>query len=252
MAVNEAARRGFERQADAYERGRPTYPQPVIDWLARHLELAPGRTAVDVGAGTGKLTRALTLFGPELIAIEPVAGMRSVLERELPSVRVLDGTAELIPLPKGVADALLVGQAFHWFDAPAALREFHRVLRSGGRLALVWNVRDRSQPLQRAIDQITEPRRGDTPSQADRDWRAAVTESGQFRLRDELRLPFELPVARDTFMDRIMSVSFIAALEESGRHEIQRRLEALAAEHPEPWAYICEAYVFERSEESDG
>src|SRR5438067_5347592 len=128
MSVHESARRGFERQADAYERGRPPYPCEATSWLVEMLRLGPARTVVDVGAGTGKLTRALLPSGAELIAVEPVAAMRNVLERELPIARALDGTAESLPLPNAAADAIVVGQAFHWFDAPAALREFHRVL----------------------------------------------------------------------------------------------------------------------------
>ena len=97
----------------------------------------PGRTAVDVGAGTGKLTRALSGSGATLIAVEPVAEMRAVLERELPEVRALESTAESLPLDDASVDAVVVGQAFHWFDAPAALTEFRRVLGEGGRLGLV-------------------------------------------------------------------------------------------------------------------
>lgn len=246
MAVHEAARRGFEREAEAYERGRPNYPLAAIDWIARQLDLGPGRTAIDVGAGTGKLTRELMPLGAAVIAVEPVAAMRAVLERELPGVRTLDGTAEAIPLPDASADAILVGQAFHWFDAPRALDEFHRVLRPGRRLALVWNVRDRSQPLQTAVDEITEPLRGGTPSQAQGAWRSAFTDGRRFALRDELTLPFDLKLATETFVDRIMSISFIAALDDPERHDVQSRVEALAAEHPEPWAYRCETHVFER------
>lgn len=252
MALHEAARRGFERQADAYERGRPAYALRAIEWIAQRLDLKPGRTVIDVGAGTGKLTRPLRALGAEVIAIEPVAGMRSVLERELPGVRAFDGTAEAMPLPNTCADAVVVGQAFHWFDAPRALNEFRRVLRPGGRLALVWNMRDRSQPLQQAINEITEPLRGDTPSQAGGGWRPAFAQSRQFALRDELSLPFELELARETFVDRIMSISFVAALDDPERHEVERRVQALASAHPEPWAYVCEAYIFDRIGESDG
>jgi SAM-dependent methyltransferase len=160
MTIHDAARRGFGREAEAYERGRPEYPPPATMWFVAQLGLSAGRIVVDVGAGTGNLTRALLASGADVIAVEPVAAMRAVLERELPTARALEGVAESIPLPDGAADAIVAGAAFHWFDGPGALAEFHRVLRPGGRVGLIWNARDREQPLQRSIDVLTEPLRG--------------------------------------------------------------------------------------------
>jgi SAM-dependent methyltransferase len=247
MTVHDAARQGFTRQADAYERGRPTYPPAATAWLVEQLGLAPGRTVVDVGAGTGKLTRAIVPSGATVIAVEPVAAMRAVLERELPAVQAVEGTAESLPLGDGVADAIVVGQAFHWFDATAALAEFHRVLNGHGRLGLVWNARDRRQELQRAIDEITEPLRGDTPSQAGGGWRPALERSRLFEPAGELRVPWLLEVEPETVVDRIGSISFIAAMDERPRAEVLDRVRDLAAEHPEPWAYVTQVYVYEAS-----
>lgn len=246
MSVHESARRGFERQADAYERGRPTYPPETTEWLIAELALRSGRTVVDVGAGTGKLTRALLPSGARVIAVEPVAAMRAVLDRELPSATAVDGTAESLPLANGSADAIVVGQAFHWFDAPAALAEFHRVLGAGGRFGLVWNVRDRGQELQRMIDEITEPLRGDTPSQSGSAWRAALEASALFAPVAETSNRFELELDEGTFVDRIGSISFIAALDDERREDVLARVRVLAAEHPEPWSYVTEVYVYER------
>jgi SAM-dependent methyltransferase len=247
MPVHESARKGFERNADAYERGRPTYPAQATAWLVENLGLGPGRTVVDVGAGTGKLTRALVPSGADVIAVEPVAAMRAVLERELPTARTIDGTAESLPLQDGAADAIVVGQAFHWFDGHGALAEFHRLLRADGRLGLIWNVRDRRQELQRKIDQITEPLRGDTPSVASGKWRAALEQSALFWPVGELEVPFELDLDPDTFVDRIASISFIAALDDSRHEEVLVHARALAAEHPEPWAHVTEVNVYERA-----
>ncbi len=131
MRIDDAAE-GVGRAADAYERGRPAYPVPAVAWLAEALGVAPGTVVVDLGAGTGKLTRMLAAYGATLVAVEPVAAMRAKLAASMPGMRALEGTAESMPLPDGSADAVTVGQAFHWFDGERALAEIHRVLRPHG------------------------------------------------------------------------------------------------------------------------
>ena len=149
---------------EAYERARPDYPPEAIAWLAQALDLRAGRTVVDLAAGSGKLTRPLAVLGCEVIAIEPVAEMRAAIG---PTARALDGTAEAMPLPDDSADAVTVGQAFHWFDGPAALAEIERVLRPGGALALVWNRRPvESSALHAAISELIAPDRGVAPAHA--------------------------------------------------------------------------------------
>ena len=142
--IHEAAAVGFARGADAYERGRPEYPADALE----PLRLSPDLTVLDLAAGTGKLTRPLAASGARVIAVEPVAEMRAALPS---SVETLDGTAESIPLGDGSVDLVTVGQAFHWFDGDAALAEIHRVLRPGGRLALVWNRRVEDAPVNAEI-----------------------------------------------------------------------------------------------------
>jgi ubiquinone/menaquinone biosynthesis C-methylase UbiE len=137
--VHAAAARGFARSADAYERARPDYPAEAIAWLAERVGLGPGRTVVDLAAGTGKLTRPLADNGARVIAVEPVAEMRAALPA---SVEALDGTAESIPLDDGSVDLVTVAQAFHWFDGDAALAEIARVLRPEGRLVIEIMHRD--------------------------------------------------------------------------------------------------------------
>src|SRR5215211_7533331 len=137
MTIHPTAR-AFAQAAEVYERARPDYPREAFDGLA----LERGMHIVDVGAGTGKFTRELVTRGARVTAVEPVREMRDVLARVLPDVEVLEGTAEAIPVGDGVADVVTVAQAFHWFDATRALPEIHRVLRRGGLVALVWNVRD--------------------------------------------------------------------------------------------------------------
>lgn len=130
--------RSFGAAADLYERARPEYPDAAVDWLL------PGgaRTVLDLGAGTGKLTRALAARGLEVVAVEPIDEMRANLAAALPEVRALKGTAEEIPLPDASVDAITVAQAWHWVDPERATAEVARVLRPGGTLALIWNRRD--------------------------------------------------------------------------------------------------------------
>jgi SAM-dependent methyltransferase len=245
--IHDAASRGFSRDALAYERGRPGYPEEALAWLIGVLEAGPGRVVVDVGAGTGKLTRQLAASGAEIVAVEPVAAMRELLETGLPGVRTLAASAEALPLDDGSADAVVSGQAFHWFDGPRALVEFHRVLRPGGRLGLIWNTRREEQPLQRGIEEIIAPYRGDTPSHKSGAWRDAFEEVPLFELVDELSVAHEQEIDRDLLIDRVASTSFIAALPAEERTRVVARVASLAEREPPRLAYLAEVFVFSRS-----
>lgn len=248
MSIHEDARRGFGRGADAYERGRPGYPAKAIRWLERRLELGPGRTVVDVGAGTGKLTRELVASGAAVIAVEPVAAMRAVLEQAVPEARAMDGTAEAIPVGDGSVDAIVVAQAFHWFDGPAALAEFHRVLRPDGRIALIWNGRLREQPLHRAINEIVEPYRRDTPTHYRGEWRESIACTALFTPVGDLEVPFEQDLDADQLVDRVGSTSFIAALPDAERERVLARIRDLAArtDGPVRLGYVTQVYLYQR------
>lgn len=128
----------FGAAADTYERARPSYPEAAIDWLLPEH----GRAVLDLGAGTGKLTRQLVARGLEVTAVEPSAGMLDELRQAVPEATAIAGSAESIPLAPDSVDAVLVAQAWHWVDVPAASLEVARVLRPGGRLGLIWNTRD--------------------------------------------------------------------------------------------------------------
>ncbi len=142
----------FGGAAATYERGRPPYPPEALDWL-----LPPGaRRVLDLGAGTGKLTRELVGRGLDVVAVEPLDGMRAELSRVLPDTPVLDGSAEHIPLPDGSLDAVLAAQAWHWVTPERAAPEVARVLRPGGTLGLVWNERDEREPWVARLNQIVE------------------------------------------------------------------------------------------------
>jgi SAM-dependent methyltransferase len=140
----------FGSQAAAYERGRPSYPPEAIDWLLP----SRARDVLDLGAGTGKLTTRLVERGLNVVAVDPIAEMLEVLRSALPDTSALLGTAEQIPLPDDSVDAVLVGQAWHWFDPGQAIPEVVRVLRRGGRLGLVWNTRDERLGWVKELDRI--------------------------------------------------------------------------------------------------
>ncbi len=150
MPIAEPAARGFEAAADLYEARRPSYPDVAITWLASELEIEESSQLLDVGAGTGKLTRQLVRRTPRVIALEPVRAMWAQFRSAL-DVPIAQAVAEALPVRTGSVDAVLVGQAFHWFDFEPALAEIHRVLRPGGarqprrhRIGEIFNIRSSS------------------------------------------------------------------------------------------------------------
>ena len=140
----------FGPAAHIYERGRPPYPAPAIDWL-----LPPGEPRVlDLGAGTGKLTRQLAGLGLPVTAVDPSEGMLAQLRRVLPGVPAHLGSAERIPLPDDSVDLVLIAQAWHWVDPDRAVPEIARVLSPGGRLGILWNLRDEDAEWVRRLEEI--------------------------------------------------------------------------------------------------
>jgi SAM-dependent methyltransferase len=139
----------FGAVAEEYDRYRPAPPQAALDWL---LPVRIG-VALDVGAGTGALTRVLLARAEEVTAIEPDSRMHSVIARRLPQVRLLEGRAESLPLPDASVDAVLISSAWHWMDPQWAVPEVARVLRSGGVFAIIWNGLDQEAPLGAALRQ---------------------------------------------------------------------------------------------------
>lgn len=137
----------FGAAADVYDRSRPSYPVEAVRWL-----LPEGATRVlDLGAGTGRLTGLLLDLGMDVVAVEPLEKMRAYIPAR---AQVLAGSAELLPLPDASVDAVLVGQAFHWFDPELTLPEVARVLRPGGTFGLLWNVKDEIVDWVRELHQL--------------------------------------------------------------------------------------------------
>jgi ubiquinone/menaquinone biosynthesis C-methylase UbiE len=236
--------RPFELVADLYERARPEYPAEATAWLAERLDLREGRDVLDLGAGTGKLTRALVQTGAHVIAVEPGDAMRAELVRAVPDAEALRGAAENIPLPDASVDAVTVGQAFHWFRHDEALPELRRVLRPGGGVGLLWNMRDQESPLQRVVNDLIASLVPPARAVAG-DSSRILAESDLFGPLEERRVTFVQQLDADALVQRIASISFVAAASAEQRGRIEQQLRELVAENGGVVAfpYVTDVYV---------
>jgi ubiquinone/menaquinone biosynthesis C-methylase UbiE len=180
---------GFGAAADVYRHGRPGYPQALIGSIVPRA----ARRVLDLGAGTGKLTSLLVETGIEVVAVEPDAAMRAQLAAAVPGATIRAGTAERIPLPDGSVDAVVVAQAWHWFDASAAVPEIARVLTPGD------------------TEPVPGPPFGD-PERLDIRWRHTTTTAG--------------------IVDLVASRSYVITLSERERGRLLADVEHLLATHP--------------------
>jgi ubiquinone/menaquinone biosynthesis C-methylase UbiE len=234
VPVHQVADSGFDAEAASYERARPSYPADCVAWLADHLGIRAGRAVLDLAAGTGKLTRLLEPRGAKLFAAEPVDGMRAILHTTSPSVPVLSATAEQLPFRSRSLDAIVVAQAFHWFDAPVALAEAARVLGPGGRLGLVWNARDRSHPHVDALWSIMDRVEKKAPWRQHEEWReSAFTETPYFGPLHEATFRHDQMMTIDEVVDRFRSVSHVAVLPETEKARILQEVRACVLTHPD-------------------
>jgi SAM-dependent methyltransferase len=223
----------FGRAVSDYERGRPAYPREAVDWIVERAgearAAADGRLdrAVDVGAGTGKFTASLVAHGLEVTAVEPDHTMLSRLATNHPSVAALAGSAESLPVDDASVDLVAFAQAWHWVDAPSASVEAARVLRPGGSLALVWNIRD-----------------------ADVDWVARLgeimgsSEAEQYSSEEPLLGPpfvaaeyaqfrWENPLSREELLAMITSRSYVITMDAAERDAMLARVGQLLDTHPQ-------------------
>jgi len=184
-----------------------------------------------------------------VIAVEPLEEMRAELARAAPAAEALDGTAEAIPLEPASADGVTVGQAFHWFDPEPAAAEIARVLRPGGALALVWNIRELDDPLQARINELLLPYRRDTPSEHVQPWRDVLEAHAAFGPLELRSFPWVHPHTADELADRISSISFIARLDENERARLLERVREAVAGVPEPFgfSYRTDVFVYPRA-----
>jgi SAM-dependent methyltransferase len=230
--------------AESYERRRPTYPAALLDWLVDRLRLRPGTTVIDLGAGTGKLTRDLVPTGAHVIAVEPLAEMRAQLETVVPDAEVLSGSAEELPLPDNSVDAVVAASAFHWFETERALEEIHRVLVPGGALATVGNGRDLADPLQGQVQTVIGPYL--PTAEQILSWIPVVDASPLFGPAEKFATTFEQWFDADGLAERIGTISYIARLPDDERARVLEQVRELGAAQPEspfPFRYRTETRV---------
>ncbi|RYE10881.1 MAG: class I SAM-dependent methyltransferase [Hyphomicrobiales bacterium] len=232
MSTVHHAAAGFDADADRYARGRPDYPAELDLWLTSTLGLAPGKTAIDLGAGTGKFTRRLVSSGARVIAVEPAAAMREKLTADLPGIETLDGMATAIPLPDESADAIVCAQAFHWFATADALAEMRRVLKPGGKLGLIWNTRDDDVAWVKHLATMIDPYEGDAPRYHSGAWRRVFPAEGFAPLAEAVFRHEHAGPVEQVIVDRLLSVSFIASRSLAERDALAARLRAFAASEP--------------------
>lgn len=214
----------FGSQAAAYERGRPSYPPAAVDWLLSPAVGGPVRDVLDLGAGTGKLTSRLVERGLDVVAVDPITELLDVLRATLPATPALLGTAEQIPLPDNSVDAVLVAQAWHWFDPERAVAEVVRVLRPGGRLGLLWNVRDERLGWVRDFGRIVG---------LEHDWaNATVALPEPFTDVQTHRVEWTNYVTREALIDYVASRSYCITSPAEVRTRTLDEVRTLLATHP--------------------
>jgi ubiquinone/menaquinone biosynthesis C-methylase UbiE len=239
--IDEVAAKGFDAGAASYEAARPGYPDEALATLAEQLGIGGGTRVLDLAAGTGKLTRRLLELEADVIAVEPVDGMRAQLATAVPEVEAVTGTAEEIPLPDSSVDVVTVAQAFHWFDSARALRDIARVLRPGGGLAILWNERDEATPWVAEMSRLIRWHERTVSRYQHVAWAEIVAEAGCFTPLLEQQVRWDQPMTHELLAERVRSISYIAAMPEAERERLAAEVVGLVARKAEPFPlpYLC-------------
>jgi SAM-dependent methyltransferase len=213
----------FGEAVDEYERSRPTYPAEAAAWLVP----AAASTALDLGAGTGKFTRSLVDLGLDVIAVEPDAKMLEKLVGVLPGVRPVEGTAEHMPLPDDSVDVVTMAQAWHWVDEERAIPEVARVLRPGGTLGLVWNLRDER------VDWVKQLGAAMGGSEAERFTAGEVTIGAPFGPIETFEVGWSMPSSLEEILGLVASRSYVITATPEERERVFADVRELVTTHPD-------------------
>jgi SAM-dependent methyltransferase len=221
-----------------YDQLRPEYAPEAVAWVADRCGIGPGSSVVDLAAGTGRLSGRFLELGVDVVAVEPAANMRSVLQERFPTVRAIVATAESMPFDDGAVDAVVVGNAFHHFDRDVAMAEIRRVLRSGGGLALFWAWPDEEEQLKipgmRAIYDLVEPARDESViAAAHRTWAELPTAAAGFGPFERRAFPAIHVVPAARLADLYATSSDIVSMPGPTREALLDRIRELSAVLPE-------------------
>jgi SAM-dependent methyltransferase len=246
--AKEAPPDAFGNSAREYELGRSRWPAELIDRVARELELGPDATVLDLGAGTGKLTRDLVPRFARVFAVEPDDAMRAVLEEVVPEAEALAGSAEAIPLEAGSVDAVFTAEAFHWYASDESVGEIVRVLRPRGGLVILWNVEfgDAEPPMGDEVERVLDVAfaKGGAPGIGkvlSGFWREPIAKAPLEQLH-EAEIERTVTRTRDQWLANTLSVSSIASLPDSDRGELAERLRELVPNVEYRWSIRTVAY----------
>jgi ubiquinone/menaquinone biosynthesis C-methylase UbiE len=249
LAEKSAAGDKFGNAAREYELGRPRWPAELIDRIAGELRLGPASTVLDLGAGTGKLTRDLVPRFGHVLAVEPDDAMRGVLQEVVPDAEALAGSAEAIPLEDDSVDAVFTAEAFHWFASDESVAEIARVLRPGGGFAIFWNVEfgetEPAMPGEVASVLDEAFARGGAPGLPkvlSGEWREPLERSAFGPVQDA-ELERYLTRSGERWLANMLSVSSIASQSDAERSAFAERLrELVPADAEYRWRIRTAAY----------
>jgi SAM-dependent methyltransferase len=246
---------GYLHAADAFVKGRPGYPPEVDKWLQNVIKVNYQTVVIDLGAGTGKFTQHLIDLGAKVIAVEPVQAMLDKFKARYPNARYpqepgfvhdphkkyepdLTGylaAAESLPpqIHDHSVDVVICAHAFHWFANKEAMTEIHRVLKPGGRLVMLWNLRDTREPWVAEVAGIVSEVAGESPRFYSQKWRE-VFPFGKFApLHEHHFHHLHKGSPEDVIINRIKSISFIASKPQAEQDAVLARVRESIANHPD-------------------
>jgi SAM-dependent methyltransferase len=223
----------FQTDTGAYERGRPEYPQKVVDFFSVSFPILPNSVVLEIGVGTGKFTKLLLEAGVQIIALEPLENMRNKFTQMFPTIQVIDGVAESIPLPDKSVGSCDRGSGVSLVRRAQSDEEIHRVLKPNGNLGLVWNVQNRSHDWVEKLGQIVDVHEKGIAQYRTSQWKNAFATFKIFSPLQEVKFQHTHASTPEMIIDRVDSISFIQALPEAERKKALKEVRNLIESHPD-------------------